>query len=393
MNAGAASVDAAALARPSWIEVEPGAAAANAAAIRRALPPGVQIHACVKRNGYGCGAATLARAAAPWVDGFAVANIRDGVAIRQAGVGRPVLLYPSVLPDAAPLVEANDLTVSLGGMAETLAWEAAFRSSRPVFVKLDVGLLRGGAGPEEALAVARRVAASPRLHLAGCYAHANVRPEDEAGLRAQFARFTAFGSALRALGITPPVEMISSSETVLAHPEMDLSGVDPGRLLLGVTPVASPARPIRLRPVLTAFRSRLVAVKEVASVLRTDEAGAPFPIRPGMRVGVLPVGWGDGLPRRMAPGAAVLVRGQRAPVLPPIHLEHLRLDLTGIDAGLGDEATLFGRQDAAEITREEIGRLWDAEGTTFFGQMRDHLPRILIHDDAARHGPQGEGQT
>ena len=89
---------------------------------------------------------------------------------------------------------------------------------------------------------------------------------------------------------------------------------------------------------------------------------APFELTSPMRIGLLPLGWGDGFPRVKPDGASALVRGRRVPLLPPVHLEHLRVDLTEVpEARLGDEITLVGRQGEAEIA---IGRRWRASGAS-----------------------------
>lgn len=95
-----------------------------------------------------------------------------------------------------------------------------------------------------------------------------------------------------------------------------------------------------------------------------------------MRIGVLPVGWGDGLPRRFREGARALVRGRPVPILHPTHLEHLRLDLSNLpEAAMGDEVTLIGRQGEVSITLQEVEATWGLDGLSLLGSLRDHLAR------------------
>src|SRR5262249_58909331 len=108
----------------------------------------------------------------------------------------------------------------------------------------------------------------------------------------------------------------------------------------------------RLRPVSRALRSRLIEVKDLSPRERFGDA-APFPITGPMRLGVIPVGMGDGF-HRLNTGS-VLVRGRRVPILTRPSLEHTRLDLTSVpDAVVGDEVVLIGRQAADEITLDEV---------------------------------------
>ena len=138
---------------------------------------------------------------------------------------------------------------------------------------------------------------------------------------------------------------------MLGFPSTYLNAVDPGRMLYGygreaVTDAAE------LRPAFKALKSRLIEVKDVAPRERFASA-APFPIVSAMRLGVIPIGVGDGFHRLNA--GRVLVRGRRVPILARPSLEHTRLDLTAVpDASVGDEVVLIGRQGQEEITLEEV---------------------------------------
>lgn len=367
--------------RPTWYEIDLGAVRHNVRELRRLVGPRVAIYACLKRNAYGCGAVPVAKACVEaGADGLAAGNIDDAVAIRQAGVRAPLLLYPTCLPDRAPQVAALDLMPSISSAEEAEAWNAAFPGRRKVFLKADVGLLRGGATAAGLAAMLALLPSLPNLEVAGLLGHffsygATPGPGHYAR---QFDRMEAALQAVRAAGIDVPIAMVSSTNAVLDHPEMDLTGVDPGRLLYGLTGSQAPIRQGRFRPALRAFKTRLLLRKEVAPEDADGEAG-PFVPRPGMAIGLLPLGWGDGLPRRFGPDAAVLVRGRRAPLLAPVHLEHSRIDLTDCPAArAGDEVVLVGRQGDAEITLAACTAAWGIDGTTFHGQMRDHVPRVYV---------------
>jgi len=145
--------------------------------------------------------------------------------------------------------------------------------------------------------------------------------------------------AVAAAGLRLPVVMVSSTTPVLDHPDMDLSGVDPNRFLYGLQGGAVSACGARLRPAFRALKTRLVMMKSVGT---TDTSGhpPPFPIAPGMLIGNLPLGWGDGLPRPLPRSALI---GGRHALLNPVHLEHLRTDLTNHPrARPGDEVERIG---------------------------------------------------
>lgn len=361
--------------RQIWIEVDASAIRHNAAEIRRAVGPGVAIHACLKRDGYGCGAGLAAHAAlAGGVDGFAVGSIDDAAAIRAAGVAAPVLLYPGTTPDLAARVEALDLTPTISGGEDIAAWNAGFTVPRPVFLKIDAGMLRGGVGPDDAPAIARAIHAAPRLRLAGVYGH--LYGSDADSVAAQFRVFARACAAIAAAGIIVPCRMIAASEALVRSPAMDLEAVDPGRLLFGEAIVADPRRPMALREAITGIGARLALRKTIPPAADTAILRPDLP-ETVTEIGIVPMGWGDGLPRSLLPEAAVLIGGQRARIVGPVHMEHIRIDLTGFPpTPIGAEVLFLGRQGSETITRAELSRWWGRPGSGFFGHLRGHIRRI-----------------
>lgn len=372
--------------RPTWYEIDLDAIAHNMSVLRGLVGPAVAIYACLKRNAYGCGAGPVAEiVAAAGADGIALGNLNDALAIRARGLRLPILLYPNCLPSAADLIRRHDLTISVSSVDEAEAWARAGTGPIKLFVKLDAGAFRAGVLPRDVVPLLRLIASEPSLQLAGIYGHLHVpNPiDDEPYARWQFGNFNAALAAAAAAGIALPIRMLASTGVVLDFPEMDLNGVDPGRLIYGLRPAPTSRRQVELRPALRGFKTRLIMRKSLAEA-DTGGLPTPFAMRPGMVLGLLPVGWGDGYPRRIPAGACALVRGRRVALLGPVHLEHLRIDLTDVpEAALGDEVVLIGQQGTAEITLAEVARQWGIDATDFHGQMRDHIERRYFRSGAA----------
>ena len=375
------------LLRPTWFEIDLDAIAHNLRQLRRMVGAGVAIYACLKRNAYGCGAVPVAKVMQRGgADAIAVGNINDALAIREAQVSLPILLYPNCLAsDAGPAVMRCRLMPTMSGVDDVAAWEqAAAGGNLDVFAKIDVGLFRGGAMPREALALLRRIADSNVLRLAGAYAHLHGYDPATGSDYAQwqFQKFQTVMGEAASCGIDVPVRMVANTSVVLQHPQMDLNGVDPGGILFGLKPSPVPSRDLPMRPAVWAFKSRLILTKWI----EPDDTGGftgPFPVSERRRIGVLPVGWGDGVPRHIPGQAVALTGGQRVPVVGPVHLEHMRVDLTGVpDAEVGDEVVFLGTQEAETITIDQLTECWGIDGLDFLGGMRDHIPRIHFRDGA-----------
>lgn len=363
------------------IEVDIGAIRANARAVMRAIGPQVCLYACLKGDAYGLGV----RHAVPallqeGVREFAAGSLEDGLAIRAAGAPGAILVYPNCLPDAAPAVHAAGLTVTLSSVEEARAWDAAARAVLPVFVKVDAGALRAGVLPRAAADLARTLRDLQHVRVMGVLAHLQLA--DPVAMRMQarreFAAFVEAAAAIAAAGVPVPVRMVAGTAVLQQFPEMDLEAVDPGRALFGLGfPAAT--RALALRPALSRFSARLLLVKDVLpGDLASNAVAAAW--RGVSRIGLLPLGWGDGLARRMPPCASVLVRGRRVRLLPPSHFEHVRVDLSAVpDASYGDEVVIVGRQAAEEITLAEAAAWAGKDELHYLGTLPRHIERVPVH--------------
>jgi alanine racemase len=346
------------LLRPTWFEIDVDAAVKNLQTVRRLVGPQRRIFAIVKADAYGFGSLELGRAFAEHgADALGVADLADGIRLRRDGLRLPILVYPNALPVAAAEVISADLTPVLTEFGAARAYDDAVGASLhapplDVFVKVDVGLERLGVPAAHAVKLVLAIRTLPRLRLAGLCTHLHVpNNADPAYVEWQFARFTAVLDEVAGEGVDVPIRLAASTLPILGFPATYLNAVDPGRMLYGYRR-EDIKTPLPLRPVFRAVKSRLIEVKELTP-RECFASVAPFPIAGSLRLGVIPMGIGDGFNRLNA--GCVLVRGRRVPILARPSLEHTRIDLTTVpDATLGDEVVLIGRQGAAEITLDEV---------------------------------------
>jgi alanine racemase len=339
--------------RPTILEVDLDAAAANVRAVRQMVGSERKIFAVVKADGYGHGAAELGAVfLAHGADALGVADLGEGLRLRGRGISAPILVYPNSLPEAAPQAIAHGLIPTLVDLDGARACAGAAAGPCDVFVKVDVGLERLGVPAEQAVKMITAMLELPGLKLAGLCAHPHA-PDgaDPAYAEWQLGRFTAVVEELEGRGVRVPIRLLAASPFVLRFPGTYLNAVDPGRMLYGIT-FPGETSPVPLRPTLRALVTRVIALKELAPRVRFAEL-APFPVTQPMRLGVIPVGSADGLTWLHA--GRVLVRGCAVPLVASPSLEHTRIDLTTVpDARVGDEVVIIGRQGDREITAAEV---------------------------------------
>jgi alanine racemase len=368
--------------RALQLEIDVGAIRANARAVMQAISPRTRLFACLKGDAYGCGIGHVAPALrAEGARAFAGGAVEDALAIRRAGIDDEILLYPNCLPDALPAVESHGLTITINSIDEAAAWNAGATRPLPAFIKIDVGALRSGVMPHAAGALARALRQMQNLRIVGAYAHLHL--PDPVHMRAHaLHQLEAFNTAARdieAAGIQLGTRMVAGTAALMEFPEMDLDAVDPGRMLFGIG-FAGTVRPLALQSAIRRWTTRLLLVKDVAP---RDVAPypAPFELAHPMRIGVVPLGWGDGIARPLHPDTCVLVRGQRAPLLPPSHFEHMRVDLTDVaGASYGDEVVIVGQQGEAAISLAEAASWAGKDELHFLGTLPRHIARVAVYD-------------
>ena len=339
--------------RPNTLTIDLDAAAHNVRAVRGLVGAERKLFAVVKADGYGYGATEMGAVfLRHGADYLAVADLAEGVRLRERGITAPILVYPNSLPEAAADTLAHGLIPTLVDFDAAHAYSRAASGTCEIFVKIDVGLERLGVPAEQAVKTILAVLDLPHLRLGGICAHPHSEVgSDPAYADWQLGRFTAVVDELEARGVRVPVRLVAATPWVLRFPHTYLNAVDPGRMLYGIVlPGETP--PVALRPTLRALTTRVIALKELAPRERFAEQ-APFPVQAPMRLGVIPLGSADGL--RWLHAGRVLVRGRAAAIIGSPSLEHTRIDLTAVpDARVGDEVVIIGRQGDLEITPAEV---------------------------------------
>jgi alanine racemase len=324
---------------------------------RRAAP---RVIAVVKANAYGHGATevglALERAGAAML---ACADIEEGVVLRRAGVRIPILVFGALGISDLDGVFEHDLlpTISTPSAAHALASAAARhvdrrRSKLRCHLKIDTGMNRLGFRHDNLARTLPEIAGNEYLAIDAVYTHfATADDPEHPAFDLQRERFENALAQLPALGITPKLRHAANSAALLRDERVWYDFVRPGLLLYGIVPPPLAAM-IPLRPALS-LHSRIVHVKG----LRTGEAsgyGLTAPMDSPRTIAVVPAGYADGLDRRMAGRAFMLVRGKRVPVVGSVCMDMTMIDVTGMDVAPGDEVVIVGEQDGAEIGAREL---------------------------------------
>ncbi len=335
--------------------IDLGAIRHNAGVLARAAG-GARLMAVVKADGYGHGAAPVARAALEGgADRLAVAAVSEAEELRAAGLDVPILVM-------GPLAGSEWARAAAAG-AEVTAWTpeavaAARAAGAPgVHLKLDTGMGRLGARPEDLSALIEAAAAAgDAIRVAGLMTHFatadETQGENASFMGEQLVRFRAAVAGMRDRFPGALVHAANSAAT-LRQPSAAFDMVRCGIALYGCSPFGGDPAAHDLRPAMS-WTSYLASVK----TLRSRESvgyGRVWRAARGTRVASVPVGYADGYARSLSGRAQVLAGGRRVPVVGTISMDQLTVDLGPEGAeGVGEEVVLIGARADERITAEEV---------------------------------------
>jgi alanine racemase len=367
----------------AWVEVDHAAIRHNLALLR-GLGPAAQVIGVVKANAYGHGDVAVSRTLiGAGVERLAIATIDEARRLRAAGIDAPLLILWGLGPAEAQEAIALDLEVTIydrRGLAliERAAADAGRRAS--VHLKLDSGLGRQGATPDDTVELALAVARSAHLWLTGTFSHLAVPGEDEAYTDVQLLRLARVLDAIRSAGVDPGLVHVSATGGILASAGAFADAVRPGLGLYGLLPAWASDRDPGLRPAL-ALKALPLRLFDLPTGERIGY-GLRHRAERATRIATLGIGYGDGWPRIHANNGSLLVRGRRVHVVGAISMDGLTVDLGEVDdVTYDDEFVLIGEQGGARITADEVAaerRTINYEVTT---ALRNRLPRLHLGTD------------
>ena len=339
--------------------MDTSAIAHNTALVKQLVGDRTAVMAVVKANGYGHGAVPAARAAleggATWLG---VSSVPEGIELRQAGVREPILNLGYTPASELSAAVAAKLALNVYDRA-SLALLKTAATEIAVHVKVDSGMHRLGASPDEAVKLASEVHGDPRLRLEGFWTHFADADADLAFTREQLRRFLDARAALVRAGVTGFISHAANSAGLLRLPEARLDLVRAGLILYGVRPVRTWTDLPALKPALT-WRT---VVTNVVSVHKGEAVGygRRFRAMSDARVATIAVGYADGLHRQVSSRGRAIVRGVVVPLAGAVSMDQAGLDVTTIPGvAIGDVVTLIGQDGGATLTADDLA---DASGT------------------------------
>ena len=364
--------------KSSHVDIHLGVFAENLRQIRAALPGGTSLVLVVKADAYGHGLQPMARqAAATGVDWFAVAYLREALAVREvAPQARIVILGAVEESDVPVLVEHRILPILVdeehGHRLARAAHSAGIELE--VHAKVDTGMGRFGLPWQQAVASLESLAGLPGLRIAGLCTHfASVEPRKPALAPDQQERFQVIAHELGKRLRTPLFRHVSSSRAFQFRSDWDYDGVRPGILAYGYGASERGMR-VKTQPVLE-WRTHVMQVKRVPAGFPLGYYSTYVTPEPTV-IATIAGGYADGYSRALSNRGYALVHGRRCAVVGRVSMNWITLDC-GPDSTVqaGDEVVLLGQQGGESVWADDLARLGRTIAYEVLTSIHSDVPR------------------
>jgi alanine racemase len=359
----------------------------NLSVLRAAAPDSAQM-AVVKADAYGHGLLPVARTArscgAEWLG---VALFSEALELREAGDHGPILTWLASPDDPWEAVVNADVDLGVSTqdqMARAAAGRVTGRTVR-IHLKIDTGLGRAGCAPADwraLLEAAKALQDRSAVEIVGIWSHFTVADDPANPLNTvQVERFSDAVAVAASVGVEPQHLHLANSAANLALPRAHLTMVRPGIATYGISPGVQMGSPtdLGLRPVMTLV-ARLTMVKRLAAGSGLSY-GHVYTLSDDSTVGVVPLGYADGIPRNATNAGPVFAAGRRRSIAGRVCMDQFVLDLGDDPARTGDEVVLFGSGEAGVPLAEDWAQATGTIGYEIVTRLGPRVDRVYIGGD------------
>ena len=362
------------------------AVASNMRSMRDNLPASTLIMGSVKADGYGHGSVPVAKTIEPYVFGYAVATIDEGIILRRHGINKTILILGVTHESRYEDLLRYDIRTAMFQYekAKKLSDLALKQGKKAVVhLALDTGMSRiGMKADREHAKEAAAIAALEGIEVEGLFTHfARADETDKSAYEEQYRRYKEFLGYLKELGVKIPIRHCSNSAGIVESLESNhMDMVRAGIAIYGMYPSDEvDHNSVKLTPAME-IKSCITYIKEIEAGTAVSYGGT-FVADHTMKVATIPVGYGDGYVRSLSGKGDVLIHGKRAAILGRICMDQFMVDVTDIpDVQEDDEVTLLGSDGAECITMEELA---EKSGGFQYEKSCDigkRIPRVYLKD-------------
>ncbi len=354
--------------------------------IKACLKNDTEIIGVVKADGYGHGALAVADAIHDLVFAFAVATVEEALDLRKAFPSKDIYILGYCPEEAYPDLIEHKIHIAVFSYSDAQKLSecaASLNMTALVNIKLDTGMGRiGFSADSESADTVFEISKLKNIEICTLFTHFSSADgrceEDKAFTENQLEKLKDFISMCEAGGVFFKTVSASNSAAIIENPETHFDAVRAGILIYGYYPSNEVQKSISVKEAMS-LKSHIVQIKEVPADFSVGY-GRSYVTSAKMRIATVPVGYGDGYPRRLSNKGRVLICGEYAPIIGRICMDMFMVDITHIkDAKLHSTVTLMGCDADKKINADEIAQLTDTISYEIICDIGKRVPRKYIN--------------
>ena len=368
-----------------WIEVSKNAVINNLKQLREIVGEDVVLSVAVKANAYGHGIKEISRLLVKnGADWLAVNSIEEAEVLRNDGIKKPILIMGFVQKkDLAKVIDLNARVFLYDASTAEELSEIALKKGKKtnVHIKADTGLSRLGVLSYDVLFFANELKKMKGIRIEGIATHFATSDDgnDKGRFRAQLASFRNIASALSKKGIKNLMKNGSNSAAAVICGGLGFNILRTGIAVYGYHSSEyvknhCEKNKIKFIPALS-LKTKVAQVKEIRKGICVSY-GCDFVSKKKMKIAILPVGYYDGLDRKLGNNGYVLIKGEKAKIVGRVCMNMIIVDVSGIaDVSTEDEVVLIGKQGGQEITADDIAKQTSTINYEVLARLREGIKR------------------
>ena len=363
----------------------------NLREVKKIISSNTEIMAVVKANGYGHGAAEVAKVVLrEGASYLGVARLDEALDLRKKGIFQDILIFGYISPSDLEIVKKYNFIVSIFDKNQATEYIKKCKElgcRMRIHIKVDTGMGRVGYvlsdkdQKKQAISDIKELLKVDEFSVEGIYTHfARADEQDLSYSKMQLGLFKELINELSERVNKKIKYHAANSAAIIQLPDSHLDIVRPGIMLYGLYPsrYLKDSTYVQLKPAMSLI-SRIVQIKKVTSGFKVSY-GSTYITKRRARLATVPVGYADGYPRLLSNRGYVLINGKFAKIAGRICMDQFLVDITDVDAAVGDKVVLFGKYNSFELSVDEVAELAQTINYEIVSQISSRVKRVYIGD-------------
>lgn len=374
------------LSRPVWAEINLDNLAHNIREVRRVVNKNSKVTAVIKADGYGHGAVVIGQILLKnGADRFAVATLSEAIQLRTAFADTEIMVLGYTPNEFASDIIKNNIIQTIYTIEQAQEYSKvaiSLKKQAKVHIKLDTGMSRlGMVFSDETIDSILEMSKLEGLDIEGIFTHFAVADEiDKTFTFKQVEKFNHIVSKLEERGLNIPIKHVSNSAAIIDLPELNFDMVRAGIMLYGLYPSKNVNKDaVNLKEVMC-LKAKVSQVKELEANCGVSY-GLKYKSDKQSQIATLPIGYADGYTRMLSGKAKVMINGFKTAIIGNICMDQCIIDVTNINAKVGDEVVLFGGNNTNGITIDSIAETLNTINYEIVCMVDKRVPRVYIKDE------------